>query len=366
MGEIAAMADEGPVRALILSRLHDDPEYRLLGQRLRQSRSLELRALSASTREGVQQELAEGMRSTLDAPERVRLVAGLKAFQGERSRNALLAVLRGDPSAEVRAAALAAVTPMLTGDNLLAAARLAVADPSLLVRQQGIALLDSVESSETMPAILRALRADEDPSVLQGIATRAESSFENFAASARALMGSDPHAVVLARLMAFIHHPALGQLLPPLGRSPSPVARGALAELWIARPDLVDAPLLESLARDPVTAVRRQAARAAAMAGRHDVIAAMAADPDADTRRGLALLLANAPSGDALDDLRSDTDPRVRAASTVTRILRGEADALPADVRRADAHRARPTVRSDPMPYVRGRVAAMLDWGGAA
>ncbi|MGE5091028.1 MAG: HEAT repeat domain-containing protein [Bacillota bacterium] len=401
VGEIAAMADEGPVRALIQSRLHDDAEYRLLARRLRHSRSLELRALSASTREGVEEELAEGMRSTLDAPERVRLVAGLKAFQGDRSRNALLGVLRGDPSAEVRAAALAAVTPMLSGDDLLAAARLAVADPSLMVRQQGIALLDRADASETMPAMLRALRADEDSSVLQEIATRAEASFDTFAGAARDLMGSDRHAVVLARVMASIHHPDLTHLLPPLGRSPSPVARGALAELWIARPDLVDGDLLEALARDPVTAVRRQAARAAASAGRHDIIASMVADPDTDTRRGLALLLATAPSADALDELRADAEPRVRAAAAVARLLRGDADTLPADIRRAEAAEAvmdaaplaelRETarsstderrrlaaglalaivgdpvasevVRSDPMPYVRGRVAAMLDWG---
>ena len=404
VGEIAAMADEAPVRAIIQSRLSDDPEYRLLGQRLRQSRSLELRALAASTREGLEQELADGVRSTLDAPERVRLVAGLKAFQGERSRDALVAVLRGDPSAEVRAAALEAVAPMLSGEALLDAARLAVADPSVMVRQQGITLLDQADSSETMPAMLRALRADEEPTVLKGIASRAEQSFEGFARAARDLMGSDRHAMVLARLMAEIHHPGLAQLLPPLGLSPSPVARGALAELWIARPDMVDAALLESLARDPVTAVRRQAARAAAMAGRHDVIASMVGDPDADTRRGVALLLAGAPSADALDELRADADARVRAAAAVARLLRGEADTLPADIRRADAAEAvmdvaplaelRDTartspderrrlaaglalaivgdqvagevVRSDPMPYVRGRVAAMLEWGSDA
>ena len=145
VGEVAAMADEASVRAIIQSRLNDDAEYRLLGQRLRQSRSLELRALAASTREDLEHELADGVRSTLDAPERVRLVAGLKAFQGERSRDALLAVLRGDPSAQVRAAALAAVTPMLSGAALLDAARLAVADPSVMVRQQGITLLDQAD-----------------------------------------------------------------------------------------------------------------------------------------------------------------------------------------------------------------------------
>jgi hypothetical protein len=88
----------------------------------------------------------------------------------------------------------------------------------------------------------------------------------------------------------------------------------------------------------------------------------------------------------------------------VARLLRGEADTLPADIRRADAAEAvmdvaplaelRETVRtspderrrlaaglalaivgdqaagevvrSDPMPYVRGRVAAMLEWGSEA
>ena len=130
----------------------------------------------------------------------------------------------------------------------------------------------------------------------------------------------------------------------------------------------------------------------------------MVADPDVDTRRGLALLLAGAPTADALDDLRADADARVRAAAAVARLVRGDADSLPADVRRADAAEAvmdvaplaelRETartspderrrlaaglalaivgdqvagevVRSDPMPYVRGRVAAMLEWGNGA
>ena len=49
VGEVAAMADEASVRAIIQSP-NDDPEYRLLGQRLRQSRSLELRARAVNPR----------------------------------------------------------------------------------------------------------------------------------------------------------------------------------------------------------------------------------------------------------------------------------------------------------------------------
>ena len=90
--------------------------------------------------------------------------------------------------------------------------------------------------------------------------------------------------------------------------------------------------------------------------------------------------------------------------AAVARLVRGDADSLPADIRRVDAAEAvmdvaplaelRETartspderrrlaaglalaivgdqvagevVRSDPMPYVRGRVAAMLDWGNSA
>ena len=57
--------------------------------------------------------LAEGMRSILDAGERIRLISGLRAFQGEQSRGALLQVIRGDPSPEVRTAALTAVGGLL-------------------------------------------------------------------------------------------------------------------------------------------------------------------------------------------------------------------------------------------------------------
>ena len=408
VGEIAAMADEGPVRALIQARLRDDAEYRLLGQRLRQSRSLELRALAASTREDMAHELAEGMRSTFDAPERARLVAGLRAFHGERSRDALLAVLRGDPSAEVRAAALAAVMPMLEGEALVSAARTAVADPSVLVRRQGIALLDRADAGETLPALLRSLRPDEDPAVLREIAGRAQGSFEGFASAAAPLLESERHLPTLTRVLAQIHHPGVAALAAPLGRSASPAARGALTALWLERPDLADGEQLAALTRDPVTAVRRQAARAAAVTGREDLVAAMAADPDPDTRRGVALLLAHAtadgPAADALDELSVDGETRVRAAAAVARLLRGTADSLPADVRRADAAEAvmdvapladlRETartspderrrlaaalalaiigdpvateiVRSDPMPFVRGRVAAMLEWGAGA
>jgi HEAT repeat protein len=122
----------------------------------------------------------------------------------------------------------------------------------------------------------------------------------------------------------------------------------------------------------------------------------------------VALLLAHAtadgPAADALDELSVDGETRVRAAAAVARLLRGTADSLPADVRRADAAEAvmdvapladlRETartspderrrlaaalalaiigdpvateiVRSDPMPFVRGRVAAMLEWGAGA
>ena len=285
VGRIAAMVDDAPVRATLQQRLRDDAEYRLLGRRLRQSRHLELRALAASSREGMQAELTEAMRSTLDAPERVRLVAGLRAFQGERSRDALLGILRGDPSAEVRAAALAAVSPMLSGESLVAAARIAVADPSPAMRKAGVTLLDQADAARTLPIVLRALRADESPTVLEEIAARADQSFDAFADTARELVHEAAHAVALARVARYMHHRSVARLLPPLAASPSPVVRGALAELWIARPDLVTPELIDGLAADPVTAVRRQAARAAAAAQRYDVLAGMVADPDADAPR---------------------------------------------------------------------------------
>ncbi len=403
VGPIAAMVDEAPVRAHLQARLRDDAEYRLLGQRLRRSRHLEFRALAAGSRDAMARELAAGVPATLEAPERIRLIAGLRALRGDQSREALLVMLRGDPSPEVRTVALHAVGATLEGAGLLDAVRTAVSDPSLSVRQAGIALLNRLDADAALNVIVDSLRPGEVPAMLEIAAGRADAAFDRFAAMAAAPDDDGRRAIALTRIARYMRHAGLARALVPLAGAARPDVRAALAELWAERPELAGSLSLESLARDPVTAVRRHAARAAAAARRYDVVAAMTADPDAETRRGVALLLAAAPDGEALAGLESDADAGVRAAAAVARILRGTADALPVDVRRADAADAvmdaaelaggvaelRNTARfapeerrrlaaalalailgdpvahelihADPVPYVRGRVAAMLE-----
>jgi hypothetical protein len=89
-----------------------------------------------------------------------------------------------------------------------------------------------------------------------------------------------------------------------------------------------------------VVGVRRQALHAAAAAGLHVPLAAMADDPDPGVRRELAMLLRTVPDGGTLARLAADTDPRVRAAAAVSGILRGELGGLPAGIAREEAAEA--------------------------
>ncbi len=98
VARVVEMADEDALREVLRERLKNDAEFRLLGLRLRDARHVELRALGSASREQMEATLAEGMRGVLSPEQRVRLVAGLRAFQGERSRSALLSVIRSDPS----------------------------------------------------------------------------------------------------------------------------------------------------------------------------------------------------------------------------------------------------------------------------
>jgi HEAT repeat protein len=216
-------------------------------------------------------------------------------------------------------------------------------------------------------------------------------------------------AVLVAQVARYVHHPELPRLLPVLARSGSPSVREAIALLWRHRPDVVDAPSLDALTMDPVVAVRREAAGAAAGAGAWELLGRMAEDPEADVRREVALALGGAerPSPLALATLArlgDDQEMAVRAAAYVGRLLQGTPVPLPpgldpraaaAAVRNA-AHLpalremartapgedrrlaaalalalleddvARHVARTDPVPGIRHRVSGALDLAAAA
>jgi HEAT repeat protein len=368
VARVVEMADEMPVRELIQLRLRDDAQYRLLSLKLRQSRSLELRALAADSRDAMETSLADGMRSVLDAGERVTLVHGLRAFQGERSRTALLQVVRGDPNPDVRAAALAAVGPQLDADELLLAARRALTDPSVPVRRAAVALFGRVAPDEALPHLLRGIRADDGPALLLAVAKQAEAAFDCFAGQVPGLAQHGREALGVLQVARHIHHPDLARLLAPAAASEAAEVRAALAALWIERPDLVEVAGLASLTEDPVVAVRRGAIRAAAASGRTMLIEDRIEDPEADVRRDVALVLGQVPGFVLPDALVHDPDPRVRAACAAAAILSGNAERLPEGVLRADAARAildtaepsdlRATART--APIARHRLAAAL------
>ncbi len=368
-GRVAEMTDDEDVREVLQARLRDDEGYRRLAGELRQSHSLELRALASLSRAQMEQELADGMRSALDPRERMRVVSGLRAFQGDRSRSALLQSVRGDPSPEVRAAALESVADLLDPEARLVTTRRALGDPSLKVRRAAIGVMRTLPPGDVLPALVQALRPDDDATVMRAAAAQAEYSFERLATIAAA--GSSREVIVVTRLARFIHDPRLPGLLPPIARHDDPAVREALGALLAARPELASEELVRGLTADPVTGVRRQALHAAAGAGLHVPLAAMADDPDPEVRRELATLLRTVPDGGTLARLTDDADPRVRAAAAVSGILRGELTALPAGVGREEAAEAvidagdlvdlRQTARTS--PDERHRLAAALALG---
>jgi HEAT repeat protein len=401
VAQVIEMADETALRELLAKRLAEDLEYQSLAERLRGARHVELRALGATTRQEMEGVLAEGMRGALDPEARVRLVAGLRAFQGERSRTALLQVLRSDPSPMVRAAALTAVGGMLDAEELLLTAGRALGDPHGAVRRTGVTLLARLAPDKSLPLLIRAMRADDETATLQAIAAQAEAAFPVFMELLHGLTVQGDETVLIIRIARYIHHPDLRVILPAFARDRSPAVREALASLWAARPDLDDAAALAVLATDPSATVRRAALRAWLAAGQIDAAERMVADPDPDLRRELAL----GTSGPVLDTLAADPDEQVRAAVWVSRLLGGTVTEPPADgsVARADAveairQAAEPAVlrrtamedpeiakrRSavlalavlgdsvagalvtrDPDPAIRAAVSRLLAWGGA-
>jgi HEAT repeat protein len=334
---VAEMRDAAAVRGHLRERLANDPWYRLLRCRISAGPRLELRTLTVPDDAGALRALAEGARSMLEAGARVRLVGGLRAFQGEQSRGALLQMIRGDPSPDVRTAALTAVAGLLEADELLAVGCRALTDPSLLVRRAAVGLFAQVPPERALPALLRTLRADDDPALLASVAELAEGSFPAFVDYVLGAAVDGEQALLIVRIARLVHHPDLARLLPALARSCSPEIRRAIAALFRHRPGTADGVLLEALVSDPVVGVRTEAAGAAAAAGRWDLLEQAAGDPDADVRREAALALGGASGSDpvareALDRLGDDREMAVRAAAYVGRLLQGRPVPFPPGV----------------------------------
>lgn len=331
---VLEMPDESSVRERLRERLKSDAWYRLLARRLSRARELELRALAAPSSADAQVVLAAGIRNTLDAGERVRLIGGLRAFRGEQSLGALLQIIREDPSPEVRTAALTAVGDLLDTEELLALGGRALGDPSLMVRRAAVSLFSRVAPERTFQKLLRALRPDDDSAVLAAGAELAEENFPAFREAVAALPFDSAQAVLLVRVARFIHHPDLSVLLPPFARSSWPEVREAVAELWRQRPDLVEPDGIDGLVSDPLITVRLASAGAASAAQRYDLLERMTQDPDPGVRRQVAITLGQtAPVGKpglaVLERLAADPEMPVRAAAYVARLLQGTPVPLP-------------------------------------
>lgn len=338
VARVIEMADEEAVRAHLRARLSSDPFYRAVTTRLKETRHAELRALAADSLLGMEAALADGVRGVLDAEGRRRLVAGLRSFKGEKSRGALLQIVRGDPSPEVRAAALAAVAALLDPDELLDVGRRALGDPHPAVRRTAVQLFQSLAPAVALPNLIRLLRADDDLAVLQGVAAQAEAAFEVFLDLTLGLALDGAEGVMVVKVARFIHHPKIARVLLPIAASPAPEVREAVADLWALRPDLVDTPMLDRLSLDPVVAVRRAAGKAWAAVRKGEGLARLANDPDPQVRLIVARALAAVPGpAPSLGSLAQDPDETVRATAAVALLLRGEAERLPAGVSMATA-----------------------------
>jgi HEAT repeat protein len=370
VGRLVDMADDRPLRDFLAERIKHDAEYRLLAQRLGASRHVELQALAATTREGMELSLTEGIRGALDPAERLRLVSGLRAFQGDRSRNALLQVVRSDPNPGVRSAALTAVSGMLDLVELERTAVRALSDPDAEVRRTAVALFGRIAPDRALPSLIRMLQpGDEDPALLQEVARQAESSFDTFVDLTLGLGAGGLELVTVSKVARYIRHPRLPALLPPMAASRAPEVREALVHLWSQRPDLIDAGLLAALAQDPVVAVRVAAAASCAAGNRKDGLAALAADPVAEVRAmaavaGLlvgtrAALPADAPRG-MLAEAAATVLPREvlrsRAADPVSKRRQAAGIVLAL----LDDPVARVMATDDPVPAIRDAVRAAL------
>lgn len=334
VARVAEIADEEAVHATLQTRLQADPQFRRLRDRLPATRRIELRAVAAGSRAEMEAELAGGMRSALEPAERVRLVHGLRALQGERARSVLLQVARSDPSPLVRAAALTAAGGMLDGDEVLAAGRRALGDPSLEVRRVAVELFRKVDPTAGLPVLLQLLHGTDDEPTFRTVAAMADAAFEPFVDQVLALAPDGEEVLTFARIARYMRHPQVPRLARALADSPAPRIRAALGALWTDRPDLADEGGLARLLEDPSVPARRAALRAAAAAGRWSLAADRADDPDPDVRRDVALLLGRSGRHAVPGALLADPEPRVRAAAAVAALAQGALDAIPAGLDR--------------------------------
>ncbi|HEX2250919.1 MAG TPA: HEAT repeat domain-containing protein [Gemmatimonadales bacterium] len=341
------MPDSGAVRARLRHYLKADPWFRLLSRSLPRASEAELRALAADTAVESQVTLATGVRSLLSASERVRLITGLQAFRGEQSRDALLQLVRSDPSAEVRAAALTAVGELLDPDELLAFGSRALGDPDVVVRRTAVSLFGRVPPARAFPRLMKAMRVDDDPAVLVAAARLAEEHFSTFRDAILAQSIGVEQSVLAARVSRYLHHPELPMLLSQLARNNAPEVREAVAEVFRHRPDLAEPVALEGITTDPVVMVRRIAVGAAAAAERYDLLDRMTQDPEVEVRREVAIALGRAAPVQqggvvVLEHLETDSDMSIRAAAHVARLLQGTPVPLPPNL---DARVAAEAVR---------------------
>jgi len=409
VARVVEMPDQGAVRELLAERLRRDAWFRLLSLRLSGARQLEVQALQSRGDGAAQVSLAQGMRSLLDARERVRLIGSLRAFQGDQSRSALLQMVRGDPTPEVRTAALGALGELLEEEELLSTGARALGDPSALVRRAAVELFTRASPARALPRLIQVLRGDDDPAVLAAVAGLAEEHFPLFAQAALAVPRESERAVLVIRIARHTVHPDLAGFLPAFARSGSPEVRAEVADLWRNRPDIADPDSLEALTLDPEIGVRRSAAAAVAASDRYDLLDSMTQDPDSSVRREVALVLGRAaparkPGLDILERLAADADMSVRAAAYVGRLLQGLALPLPPELdsqlaaqavresadlaslrqiaRTAASEQrrlaaalalallqdevAREVARTDPEPTIRHRVSGALDLSGVS
>jgi HEAT repeat protein len=334
IGRVVDMPDQAAVRELLRRRLKEDPWFRLLSHRLPPVGDLELRALAADGSGNGQVTLAEGMKSILDAGERVRLIGGLRAFQGEQSQGALLQIVRGDPNPEVRTAALTAAADLLDPDELLAFGSRSLGDPSIMVRRAAVALFSRVVPSRAFPRLIQALRVGDDPAVLAEAAGLAEENFPSFRDAVSTAPLPDSRAALVVQVARYLRHSELAGLVTPFSRHAAPSVRQSVAELWGHRPDLADPAALEALTMDPVISVRIAAAGAAAMSERYDLLDRMTQDPDPEVRREVAIALAHMapvrkPGLLVLERLAADSEMPVRAAAHAGRLFQGVPVPLP-------------------------------------
>jgi len=334
LASIVQMADQAAVRQRLRERLREDPVTRLLGMRLSPALRLELRALGALDSAQAEAALASGTRTILSAGERIRLVSGLRALQGEQSLGALLEMARGDPSPEVRTTALVSAGELLYGDQLLQAAGRALRDPSFPVRRAGVRLLTKSSPDEALPILLQNLSPSDDRDTMAAAAELAHSAFPTLLHLASRVPPDGQEALMLAQMAQHIRHPDLPQLLALLLRSPAPEVRETVGALWSSRPELLDHRALEELSMDPAVAVRRAAAGAAVAGQQWELLDRMLEDPDPEVRKAVALALAKAQRigahGQAtLQRLASDAEMSVRAAAYVGRLLQGVPVPLP-------------------------------------